>query len=92
MSILESDSNDETPAYLRNMSDRLQAFGVSNVISTGKRPITAFWNGRVGRRIDFISRLRNAAAAPALDGHPVGYFDKFFLLMMCRQISPPHAV
>eukprot|EP00658_Telonema_sp_P-2_P076858 TRINITY_DN6822_c0_g1_i11.p1 TRINITY_DN6822_c0_g1~~TRINITY_DN6822_c0_g1_i11.p1 ORF type:complete len:465 (+),score=41.83 TRINITY_DN6822_c0_g1_i11:158-1552(+) len=83
VSILESGSgvNDTTPIHLREMSDRLQARGVSNVISTGENRVKTSWvRDRSGSRIGFLSKLRNAAMLPALDGHPVGHFDKFYFI------------
>lgn len=83
VSFLESgsESHDETPSILRSMATRLQAQGISNIISTGRNPITAEWVENVrGRRIDFLARIRNAAMFPAFYSNPVGHFDKFFFV------------
>ena len=83
VSLLESGSGpeDQTPVHMQKMRDRLQAQGISNVISTGSTRTSAVWKKEeVGSRINFLARLRNAAMIPALDGHPEGHFDKVFFI------------
>ena len=83
VSLLESgsDVDEGTPHLLNSMSNRLQALGVSNVVSTGETRTSAVWKKHeVGSRINFLARLRNAAMIPALDGHPKGYFDQVFFV------------
>ena len=73
VSILESESKDESPALLRQLDDRLGAMNVPRRILTQETMISKPENMSNQERIHYLSALRNFALEPLLE---MGGYDK----------------
>ncbi|KAH0835031.1 mannosyltransferase 1 [Lanmaoa asiatica] len=73
VSILESGSNDQSPALLRKLDDRLDAMNVSRRILTQDKAVTKPDDMSGNNRIYFLSALRNRALEPLVEQ---GGYDK----------------
>ena len=73
VSILESRSDDQSPALLQQLDDRLNAMHVQRRILTQDTAITKPDDGTEIQRIHFLSALRNRVLEPLVEN---GGYDK----------------
>ncbi|KAF8550521.1 glycosyltransferase family 69 protein [Imleria badia] len=73
VSILESGSDDQSPALLQQLDDRLGAMHVQRCILTQDKAIRKPYNMEGNNRVDFLSALRNRALEPLVEN---GGYDK----------------
>ena len=73
VSVLESRSDDQSPALLQQLDDRLDAMQVQRRILTNDKAIARPENGQEIDRVRFLSALRNRVLEPLVEN---GGYDK----------------